>query len=314
MSLYSFYLLGFIFYPPWRRQCIRCACYDDTGTYAPLTFEDDDEEDENNSSGSEHSQTCPKNLNSNCQHEECENRHQSILKNMQENQNKNLENSNSEEAVTPALQIVKQCYYKGNYPYSPSFCFSEPELYKAFSSDGDSIVSASTVQSSERNLSAEDENVTDSRLGNLIDVDLHSQSGDDEDNQDLHENANSEGKDLTPMSTSSKSKSKKKRKKKGVKFNKLKEVVKLFDNNDAWMARMSYSKFERMKGRIKELDSRNKILELVKVASIFTLPLFMYKICDRESLKYSPSVALRAGLGFELLQPKNWGKRRAKGG
>ena len=53
-----------------------------------------------------------------------------------------------------------------------------------------------------------------------------------------------------------------------------------------------HSKFEKMKGRIKELDSRNKIIELVKVASIFTLPLFLYKICSLEAFKYSPSVAL----------------------
>ena len=47
-----------------------------------------------------------------------------------------------------------------------------------------------------------------------------------------------------------------------------------------------------MKGRLRELDSRNKIIELVKTASIFTLPLFLYNICSLEAFKYSPSIAL----------------------
>lgn len=33
ISLFTIYLSGFLFYAPWRRQCIRCACDDYPGQY-----------------------------------------------------------------------------------------------------------------------------------------------------------------------------------------------------------------------------------------------------------------------------------------
>jgi len=45
MSLFSFYLLGFLFYPPWRRQCITCVCDDYPGQYQLLGEVDTDTDD-----------------------------------------------------------------------------------------------------------------------------------------------------------------------------------------------------------------------------------------------------------------------------
>jgi len=44
-SMFSIYLLGFIVYSPWRRQLIRCACFDYPGQYHMLAETDTDTDD-----------------------------------------------------------------------------------------------------------------------------------------------------------------------------------------------------------------------------------------------------------------------------
>uniref|UniRef100_H2ZHN5 Uncharacterized protein n=1 Tax=Ciona savignyi TaxID=51511 RepID=H2ZHN5_CIOSA len=55
-SMFSIYLLGFVLYAPWRRQCIRCACDDYPGQYqlvGETDTEDTDSEYQSRSSLSE---------------------------------------------------------------------------------------------------------------------------------------------------------------------------------------------------------------------------------------------------------------------
>ena len=234
MSLYSFYLLGFIFYPPWRRQCIRCACYDDTGVYSPLSFSEEEEECENFHPVNE------------CQHEECRKRCAEADINQNVEDGDQIE-SNSKDPLLPSSKNLEQtreikCLYQRNL-YQEAFSnFSEPELIKAFNSDADSIITASTERNSSINSDEEEgENENNLKLINSSDVD----SDADDNFIDINLNDNSSqgsqngNAPTTPLSRRV-IKKKKIKKKRGVKFNKLKEVVKLFDSNDAWMARMSY--------------------------------------------------------------------------
>ena len=38
VSMFSLYLFGFVAYPPWRRQFIRCACDDYPGQYQLVIY------------------------------------------------------------------------------------------------------------------------------------------------------------------------------------------------------------------------------------------------------------------------------------
>ena len=64
----------------------------------------------------------------------------------------------------------------------------------------------------------------------------------------------------------------------------MKEVRELLDSDAAWIARMSHSKSEKLKGRLKEMESRNKILDLLKLAAIFALPLFVSNLFYNECI------------------------------
>ena len=51
MSSYVIFLLGFCLVSQWRRQCLRCACQDETGSYSPLVLSEDDEYDTEDDDG-----------------------------------------------------------------------------------------------------------------------------------------------------------------------------------------------------------------------------------------------------------------------
>jgi len=191
-------------YPPWRRQCLRCACYDDTGIYSPLVLSED-EDDEN---------------------------------------------------------VYLNSFENKNGFHNPAFT-SESEFIAAFSSDAESVIAVQPKKGGK------------SKMGGLKSL-KSVNSGDFDNYGDLDDNSGSESSENDPKS---------------VKFNKLKEVRELFDTNDTWIARMSHFKAEKMRSRMREFESRNKIIEIVKIASIFTLPLFLSNMCFSEAiLKTSPNL------------------------
>ena len=208
MSLFSVYLIGFVIYPPWRRQCLRCACYDDTGIYSPLILsEEEDGDGENN-----------------------------FL---------NFQN--------------------------PAFT-SESEFIAAFSSDAESTITVQPKKTKNNKKNKNNNSKTKTKSSNS--------GSDSEDSQNSQNSINSDDSSETSIEDP-----------KSVKFNKLKEVRELFDTNDTWIARMSYFKAEKMRSRMREFESRNKIVEIVKIASIFTLPLFLSNMCFSEAiLKTSPNL------------------------
>jgi drug/metabolite transporter (DMT)-like permease len=143
--------------------------------------------------------------------------------------------------------------------HNPAFT-SESEFIAAFSSDAESVIAVQPKKGGK------------SKIGGLKSVN----SGDFDNSGDLDDNSGSESSENDPKS---------------VKFNKLKEVRELFDTNDTWIARMSHFKAEKMRSRMREFESRNKIIEIVKIASIFTLPLFLSNMCFSEAiLKTSPNL------------------------
>ena len=342
MSFYLFFLFGFAFYGPWRRQCIRCACYDDTGVYSPLELSDESDEEGEvqlySYDGHHDTGTTPQ-LNQDSSDRDQEN--QGLLANEDDqfsdlDEDNHLENTvltetnanSNNNNTTIQTPTPKRLRHNKNNPINPAFCFSEPEFIKTFASDADSIITASStdptsslavdpdadeVGSQHSSVHSFEDEVrqTRSRSSSFSSNNSFVNAESTKINKKPDSNSNNKVKKSASSSSAFNNKNKKKKqkhKKRGVKFNRMKEVVRLFDNNDTWMARMSHNKFTRMKGRLKELDSRNRIIDLIRIASIFTLPMFVLSFGARQVVKYSPTTsfdnlfsALPCFLGCELI-------------